>query len=73
MEEETRVRGNFTQTAKGIAQLDCTAEASTPEKMKELLSQCVGIVIEECHKRKIPVSHEVEVTTKVEKETKEGK
>ena len=37
----TRVRMNFTTTAKGLAQLDITAEAPTVEETSKLMSEAV--------------------------------
>lgn len=37
----TRVRMNFTQTAKGLAQLDCTTEAPTVEEASKMMSEAV--------------------------------
>lgn len=41
VEPTTRVRMNFTQTAKGLAQLDVTAEAPTVEEASKLMSEAV--------------------------------
>lgn len=47
MEEEnvntstTRVRMNFTQTAKGLGQLDITAEAPTVEEAKKMMADAI--------------------------------
>lgn len=38
----TRVRINLSQTAKGLGQLDITAEAPTVEEAKALLSNAIG-------------------------------
>jgi hypothetical protein len=37
----TRVRLNFTQTAKGLGQMDITAEAPTLEEAKSLMSNAI--------------------------------
>lgn len=60
MEKETqttRVRGNFSQSAKGVAQLDITSEAPTVEEMKSLLGEATDAVISVLEERKIPVAH----------------
>jgi hypothetical protein len=41
MDKETRVRLGAKQTAKGTIQMDITAEASSVEEAKNLLSQAV--------------------------------
>lgn len=38
----TRVRINLSQSAKGLGQLDITAEAPTVEEAKALLSKAIG-------------------------------
>lgn len=37
----TRVRMNFTQTAKGLAQMDCTAEATTVEEASKMMNDTI--------------------------------
>lgn len=37
----TRVRMNFTQTAKGLAQLDCTAEAPTVDEASKMMNDTI--------------------------------
>lgn len=37
----TRVRMNFTQTAKGLAQMDCTAEAPTVEEASKMMNDTI--------------------------------
>ena len=46
MTEETRVRMGAKQTAKGMIQLDLTAEAPTVEKARELLSGAIDALTE---------------------------
>jgi hypothetical protein len=68
MEKEvatTRVRANFTQTAKGIAQLDITAEAPTVKEMKDLLSEAFDAIMDVLKSKEVPVSHIVEKTKEV--------
>ena len=45
MTEETRVRMGAKQTAKGLLQLDLTAEAPTVEKAEELLGQALDSLV----------------------------
>lgn len=44
--EETRVRMGAKQTAKGLIQLDLTAEAPTVAKAKELLGEAIDAMTE---------------------------
>lgn len=38
---QRRVRVNLSQTAKGLIQIDCTAESENPEEIEQLLSDAV--------------------------------
>lgn len=38
---QRRVRVNLSQTAKGLIQIDCTAESENPEEIERLLSDAV--------------------------------
>ncbi len=49
--QETRVRMNASQTAKGAITLDVTAEAPTVEKARELLGQAIDALTEEVKRR----------------------
>jgi len=63
MERETmntRVRGNFTTTAKGLAQVDITAEAETTEEMGKLLAEGFDAVMKVIKDNNIKSTHEVE-------------
>lgn len=57
---KTRVRGNFTTTAKGLAQLDITAEAETSAEMETLLNEAFEVVMGLLKKNSIRAAHEVE-------------
>lgn len=56
----TRVRGNFTTTAKGLAQLDITAEAETPDEMGKLLAEGFTAVMKVVKDNNIKATHEAE-------------
>jgi hypothetical protein len=49
--QETRVRMNASQTAKGAITLDVTAEAPTVEKARELLGQAIDALVQEVKQR----------------------
>ncbi|HXK36403.1 MAG TPA: hypothetical protein VJ553_02380 [Candidatus Paceibacterota bacterium] len=49
--QETRVRLNASQTAKGAVQLDITTEAPTVEKARELFGQAIDALTEEVKRR----------------------
>jgi hypothetical protein len=51
IKEETRVRMNVSQTAKGAIQLEVTAEAPTVAKARELLGTAINALTEEVKKR----------------------
>ena len=59
LNEETRVRMNASQTAKGYIQLDVTAEAPTVEKARELMGQALDALAEEVAKRGLVAVHKV--------------
>jgi hypothetical protein len=56
----TRIRGGFSQTSKGVAQLDITSEATTAEEMRLLLADGMDAVMGELTKRGIPLAHKQE-------------
>lgn len=45
--QETRVRMNVTQSAKGIAQVDVTAEAPSDEQARDLFKRAIEAAKEE--------------------------
>lgn len=49
--QETRVRMNASQTAKGAIQLEVTAEAPTVEKARDLLGQAIDALTKEVESR----------------------
>ena len=51
LKQETRVRINASQTAKGFIQMEVTAEAPTVEKAKELMGEALDALAEEVNKR----------------------
>ena len=69
-ETTTRVRGNFTQTAKGIAQLDVSTEAETVEIMLQLMDTATDGLIALLEEKGITVAHKYVEPPKKEKEGK---
>lgn len=61
MNEETRVRMNASQTAKGAIQLEVTAEAPTVEKARELMGAALDALTDEVKKRGLTLVSEVKV------------
>jgi hypothetical protein len=60
MEQETkttRVRANFTTSAKGIAQVDITTEAETVEEMNKLLYDAITSVEQTLEAKSIQMAH----------------
>jgi len=57
--QETRVRMNASQTAKGLIQLDVSAEASTVEKARELLGQAIDALTQEVKSRGFALTNQV--------------
>lgn len=55
-----RVKGNFTTTAKGLAQIDVTAEASTAEEMGKLLKAGYDEIVSVVKGGGITLAHEAE-------------
>ncbi len=54
----TRVRMNVTQSAKGIAQIDCTAEAPTVEQSRDLFAKAIAAAQEEVRKAGLKLANE---------------
>lgn len=51
LNEETRVRMNASQNAKGFIQLEVTAEAPTVARARELMGSAIDALTEEVMKR----------------------
>lgn len=56
--QETRVRMNASQSAKGFIQLDVSAEAPTVEKASELLGQAIDALVKEVKQRGLALAHQ---------------